>query len=80
MLKVVNAAGEPVDVALDLKGAANLAPTAKALVLTSANPDDENSFDEPGKVSPKAEVIQNISANFRHTFPANSVTVLRFRQ
>ena len=80
VLKVVNAAGEPVDVALDLKGAANLAPTAKALVLTSANPDDENSFDEPGKVSPKAEVIQNISANFRHTFPANSVTVLRFRQ
>lgn len=60
-----------------MKGTGNLAPTATATVLTSANPEDENSFDEPAKVAPKESTIQNVAPSFRHTFPANSVTVLR---
>ena len=79
ILKVVNAADEPADTTVDLKGAGNLAPTATATVLTSASGDDENSFDEPVKVAPKEVTIQNITPQFRNTFPANSVTVIRLQ-
>jgi len=77
VLKVVNAAAAPVETALDLQGAKDLAPTAAATVLTSATGDDENSFDEPGKVAPKEMTVPNIAPSFHHTFPARSVTVLR---
>ena len=79
ILKVVNAANAPADTAIDLKDAGNLAPTATATVLASASPDDENSLDEPTKVTPKEITIQNVAPSFRHTFPANSVTVMRLR-
>jgi alpha-L-arabinofuranosidase len=80
ILKVVNAAGEAMDTALDLKGAPKLAPTGTAVVLTSADPNDENSFDEPTKVAPQEETVPVPGASFRHTFPAHSVTVLRLKQ
>ena len=79
VLKVVNAAGVPADTAIELKGASNLAATATATVLTSASCDDENSFDEPLKVAPKEMTVTNIAPSFRHTFPANSVTVMRLK-
>lgn len=79
ILKVVNVATAPADTTIELQGAQSLASTAAATVLTSASGDDENSFAEPLKIAPKEEVIQNVGANFRHTFPANSVTVLRVK-
>jgi alpha-L-arabinofuranosidase len=80
ILKVVNAAGEAMDTALDLKGAPKLASTGTAVVLTSADPNDENSFDAPTKVAPQEETVPVPGASFRHTFPAHSVTVLRLKQ
>lgn len=79
VLKVVNAAAEPLATAVELKGAATVTPTATATVLTSASGEDENSLDEPNKVTPKQETIQNVAPKFTHTFPANSVTVLRMK-
>ncbi len=77
VLKVVNVADRPEDATIELKGATNLAETATSTVLTGTSGDEENSFEEPVKVSPKDVAIRNIAPNFRHTFPANSVTVLR---
>lgn len=78
VLKVVNAAEQPMDTRILLQGASGLATAAKAIVLASAGREDENSFEEPAKVSPKETTIQGVSPDFRHTFPANSASVLRF--
>ena len=50
---------------------------AKAIVLTSASPRDENTIDQPTKVSPKTERLTVTSPKFTRSFPGNSLTVLR---
>jgi alpha-L-arabinofuranosidase len=76
ILKVVNAYDKAVDTAIALQGAKEVGAAGRAIVLTSAGPADENSFDEPRKVSPQESSCQT-AAHFRHVFPAHSVTILR---
>jgi alpha-L-arabinofuranosidase len=78
VLKVVNAADVPQQTQIELQGMAGLAPSARALVLTSGSGEDENTFAEPTKVAPRATTIEHVAPTFRHVFPAHSVTVLRF--
>jgi alpha-L-arabinofuranosidase len=75
--KIVNTSGEASDVELVLNGAKHLGGEAKATVLTSANPTDENSIADPEKVSPKSSVLKISGNSIRHTLPGNSFTVLR---
>jgi alpha-L-arabinofuranosidase len=77
ILKVVNVSRVAQDTELDLRGVQDVGPTASAIVLGSAAPTDENSLTEPTKVAPLSRTINGAAANFRHSFPANSVTVLR---
>lgn len=79
VLKVVNVAENPQDAEIRLAGIAAAKRKAAVTVLTSANPTDENTLDEPTKVSPKSMTIELSGTTFRHVFPANSVTVLRVR-
>ncbi|MCX7824202.1 MAG: DUF1080 domain-containing protein, partial [Verrucomicrobiae bacterium] len=76
ILKVVNAHSQPLATDITLKGLSKI-KTATAIVLTSASPEDENTLDEPTKVVPKTETLNIASPSFRHTFPGNSVTVLK---
>ena len=46
-------------------------------VLASADPMDENSLDNPNKVVPKESPLADAGANFVHSFPGNSVSVIR---
>jgi alpha-L-arabinofuranosidase len=77
ILKVVNTAATPTEVELNLNGAAKLAGPAQAVVLSSDSPRDENSIDEPTKVSPKTTTLNPDGPKFTHAFPGNSLTVLR---
>ncbi len=77
ILKVVNAAAGPTETEINLRGVADVAGKAQAIVLTSENPSDENSLEEPTKVSPKSESIEISGPTFRRTLPGNSLTVLR---
>jgi len=77
ILKVVNAAPEPREVELSLAGMSSLKGSARLTVLTSDNPTDENSLDEPTKVSPRTASLPVSGPVFRHRFPGNSLTVLR---
>ena len=63
--------------ALDLRGLKRLAPGAQATVLTSPNPTDENSLDQPTKVAPVTRPLDQTNPRFTHTFPGNSFTVFR---
>lgn len=77
VLKVVNAAGQDCAIEITLDGVAAINPNATAAILTSARPTDENSLDEPHKVAPIQRTIDYAARSFRHSFPANSLTVLR---
>ena len=77
IVKVVNAAATASDVELNLAGAPKLSGAAQAIVLTSASPRDENTIDQPTKVSPRTETLTVRGPKFTHTFPGNSLTVLR---
>jgi alpha-L-arabinofuranosidase len=78
ILKVVNVSSTDQETDLRLEGA-KLSSTAKAIVLASEQPGDENTLDQPLKVKPTATTLDHAGAAFRHIFPANSVTVLRMR-
>jgi alpha-L-arabinofuranosidase len=78
ILKVVNTAAEPVQTQINLIGAESLSGSGKAIVLTSASPLDENTLEEPTKVSPKTEMVNFSGTTLTRSFPGNSFTVIRF--
>lgn len=78
IVKVVNASANPLETQIDLSGVKSLAESATGIVLTSAEPSDENSLDEPTKVLPRSESIDFTGANLTRTFPGDSFTILRF--
>jgi alpha-N-arabinofuranosidase len=78
ILKVVNITGQPQDTAIQLNGgAANF--NASATVLTSASPNDENSFDHPTQVAPKDIALGAVTSPFHYAFAPYSITVLHLK-
>jgi alpha-L-arabinofuranosidase len=77
ILKVVNVSANPLDTDINLHGMRNPTRSGKAIVLTAKSPLDENSLDEPAKVSPKTDTFSFQGDDLHRTFPGNSITVLR---
>jgi alpha-L-arabinofuranosidase len=77
IVKVVNAADTPLDAEIQLDGASRVGP-GKAIVLSGPDLTAVNSIAEPAKVAPKEETLTNTATTFTRTFPAYSVTLLRF--
>ena len=77
VLFLANPYAEPRVATIEVRGATPPAPAARAIVLTSASADDENSFEEPRKVAPREETIAISAATFTRTLAANSFTVVR---
>ncbi len=79
ILKVVNTAFADQETDIRLAGADKVQPSGTAIVLSSEKPSDENTLQNPTKVSPVTHQFQNAAKDFKHTFPADSVTVLRLK-
>jgi len=77
ILKVVNPGEDPAEVVVRLEGAAGLASSAQATVLTGERGDAVNSFDQPGRVAPTTETVSGIGPTFQRRFAPRSLTVLR---
>ena len=77
ILKVVNSSPEPAPMTVTVTGAPQLGTQASVTVLTG-NPLDENSFEEPTKVSPKTSTV-TVTPSFGHTFPPHSLTIVRLK-
>jgi alpha-L-arabinofuranosidase len=77
ILKVVNASAQALKTQIDLKGAKGLTGDGKAIVLTSTSPLDENTLEEPTKVSPKTETLSISDDTITRSFPGNSLTIIR---
>jgi alpha-L-arabinofuranosidase len=78
ILKVVNASAKPLVTSLDFSAAKNLTSSGTAAVLTGDEPEDENTLDEPTKISPKSEQFNFNGSICTREFPGNSFTILRF--
>jgi len=75
-LKVVNAAGAVQPIHITLNGVHGVLPTGKAVVLTSASPQDTNTLGDPKKVVPLTKRVDDLGESFDYNFAPNSVTVL----
>lgn len=79
ILKVVNPGASAVEVAVNLAGLKQVQAGSTSTVLTSDKLSDENSFDQPKKVSPVEFNLGRLQPNFSHEFPSHSMTVLRIK-
>jgi alpha-L-arabinofuranosidase len=77
ILKVVNSAPDPAPMTIQVDGA-QIGQGAQVIVLTSVNPTDENTFDQPTKIAPRSETLRVAGPHFVHSFPAHSLTIVRF--
>jgi alpha-L-arabinofuranosidase len=77
IVKVVNTGSEPMETAINLRGAGGVGTAGKAIVI-AGEPDAVNSIKNPTNVAPKQEPLSNVAATFTRTFPAHSITLLRF--
>jgi alpha-L-arabinofuranosidase len=79
IVKVVNGTADPLETEIHLSGAKDLPGTGTAIALTSENAADENSLENPTKVSPKKESVSFSGTTLTRSFPGNSLTVLRLK-
>ncbi len=79
ILKVVNGANAPAEVGLDFAGAQQIATPVTVFTLAGTSGQDENSFANPDQIVPNESQLKITAPQFSHTFPANSLTVLRLK-
>lgn len=80
ILKVVNFSPREQSAEIKIEGIKRLKPTGTAMVLTSQDPNDENTLDQPRKVAPRSKRIRGIDTTFTYTMPAYSVNILRLEE
>ena len=80
VIKVVNAESTSFKSAINLTGSGMINPVGKQITLSSEAIADENSFENPTKISPKSETFTSFAKDFIYEFKPNSLTVLRIKQ
>ena len=76
-LKIVNRAGAPQPVRVELKGVTSVASKGQAITMAANSPEDTNSITAPAKIAPVAAAAEGLGASFSRTFPPYSITALR---
>ncbi|MCI0487870.1 MAG: alpha-L-arabinofuranosidase, partial [Blastocatellia bacterium] len=79
ILKVVNSSPEPAAMSVRIEGEPELDASARLIVLTSADPKDENSFEAPTRIAPNEKIINGVGASFKHTWPPYSLSIIRLK-
>lgn len=75
-LKVANRAATTQQVSVAISGLATIDPRGKATTLAAKGPNETNSVSDPKRIVPVVSNVDGLGANFSHTFPPYSVTVL----
>jgi alpha-N-arabinofuranosidase len=74
---MVNRAGAPQPVRVELKGLTSVGSKGQVTVLAGSGPDDTNSIAAPAKIAPVTSAAEGFGTSFGRTLPPYSVTVLR---
>jgi alpha-N-arabinofuranosidase len=78
-LKVVNRAGTPQPVKVEISGLSAVEAKGQAITLSASSPDETNSITEPTKIVPITTNVDGLGENFTRTFPPYSITVLQMK-
>jgi alpha-N-arabinofuranosidase len=76
-LKIVNRAGAPQLVRIEVKGVTSVASKGQVIAMAAASPEDTNSITAPAKIAPVTSAAEDLGTSFSRTFPPYSITVLR---
>ena len=79
IVKFVNATKEPFSTSVNLQNVTSVKRKGKVVTLTSADPKDENTLDDPKRVFPRERTFNKFSGQFDYTFEPWSFTVLRIK-
>ena len=79
IVKFVNATKEPFSTLVNLQNVTSVKRKGKVVTLTSADPKDENTLDDPKRVFPRESTFNKFSGQFDYTFEPWSFTVLRIK-
>ena len=77
VVKVVNTGGDDADLELVLKGASVAGGTVTE--LASADPNAENSYDQPRRIAPVTDSIDVQGDRLKRRFPAYSISIVRLK-
>ena len=79
IVKFVNATKEPFSTSVNLQNVTSVKRKGKVVTLTSADPKDENTLDDPKRVFPRESTFNKFSGQFDYTFEPWAFTVLRIK-
>lgn len=79
IVKVVNAEAEAYPLKIKLEGVSKVEKTGKVISLSAASDMEENSFEEPMKISPQESEYNGFGESFDYSFPPFSYTILRLK-
>ena len=79
IIKVVNADTRPYTAGLTLDGAGQLSSTGTVTILKADQATDENTLDEPLRITPQRTSCDRFAEQFDYTFDPLSVTILRIK-
>ncbi len=77
-LTAVNTLGTAKPATFNLTGATTVSSAAIATVLTGTSGSATNSISNPTNIVPTTFVVSGLDTSFDYTFPANSITILKF--
>jgi alpha-N-arabinofuranosidase len=78
-LKVVNEAGTPQTIHVQLNGCSDINAKGESVVLAASSPSDTNSLEQPERIVPRTQTVDGMSGDFTREFPAYSITVLQLK-
>ncbi|HEY5345033.1 MAG TPA: alpha-L-arabinofuranosidase C-terminal domain-containing protein [Verrucomicrobiae bacterium] len=76
IVKIVNRADAPQDLAIEIAGVSSIADEGTATVLKADNRNETNSLAEPKHVVPATEKVTGLGTSFTRTYPPCSITIL----
>ena len=78
ILKAVNTTDTPQPLDVNINTTSNVAHVARGLILVGDR-SDQNTITDPTKIVPQPLLIDNASNKFTYSFPARSISVVRFK-
>ena len=79
ILKFVNSERDPITLTIDTGATKSATLKGTAITMSGSDQSLENTFEDPLRVSPRKRDFSAKSDDFRYTFPANSITILRWK-
>lgn len=78
-IKAINLGETSIPATFNLKNPDRFKSTAQVTLLTAAKLTDNNTLDDPARVTPTTSTLTNVAPRFSHEFPPRSFTLLRLK-